>query len=75
MQRRNKWGDKTENLAKGDIIILKDIDLFQRSWPMGRIVEVYRGSDGLVKSVDVVIKGKIFRQPITKLVRLLGKEN
>ena len=31
LQRRNKWRDKTENLAKGDIIILKDIDLFQRS--------------------------------------------
>ena len=60
---------------RGDIIILKDIDLFLRSWPMGHIIEVYPGSNGLERSVDVLVKGKIFRRPITKLVRLLRKEN
>ena len=41
---------------------------------MGRIVKEYPGSDGLVRVVDVLSKGKTNRRPIAKLIRLLGEE-
>ena len=41
---------------------------------MGRVLKVYTGSDGLVRAVDVKIKGKAFRRPIHKVVRLLGED-
>ena len=75
LQRRNKWKQPSKNLQTGDIVLLKDSDTFQRSWPMGRVLRVYTGSDGLVRAVDVKIKGKAFRRPIHKLVRLLGEDD
>ena len=58
----------------GDIVLIKDDDTFQRCWPMRRIVKEYLGSDGLVRVVDVLSKGKTYRRPIAKLIRLLGEE-
>ena len=59
-QRMNKWKQPSKNLQTGDIVLLKDSDTFQRSWPMGTVLRVYTGSDGLVRAVDVKIKGKAF---------------
>ena len=56
-------------------MLLKDSDTSQRTWPVGRVLRVYIGSDGLVRAVDVKIKGKAFRRPVHKLVRLLGEDD
>ena len=37
---------------------------------MGRIQRVYPGTDGLVRAVDVYIKGKELRKRVTRLVKL-----
>ena len=37
----------------GDVIILQDDNLIPLKWPLGRIVEVHPGSDGLVRVVQV----------------------
>ena len=58
----------------GDVVLIKDDDTFQRCWPMGRIVKEYPGSDGLVRVVDVMSKGKTYRRPIAKLIKLLGEK-
>ena len=58
----------------GDIVLIKDDEAFQRCWPMGRIVKEYPGSDGLVRVVDVLSKGKTYCWPIAKLIRLLREE-
>ena len=71
LQRHSKWKSTLPNLRTGDIVLLKDNELFQRSWPMGIITKAYPGSDGLVRAVDVRIKNKIYRCPIHKLVKLL----
>ena len=39
-------------------------------WPLGKIAQVYPGIDGKVRVVDVVVRGKIYRRPITVLVPL-----
>ena len=74
LNRRTKWKRFANNLTVGDIVLIKDDDTFQRCWPMGRIVKEYLGSDGLVRVVDVLSKGKTYRRPIAKLIRLLGEE-
>ena len=74
LNRRTKWKRFANNLTVGDIVLIKDDDTFQRCWPMGRIVKEYPGSDGLVRVVDILSKGKTYRRPIVKLIRLLGEE-
>ena len=44
-----------------------------RSWPMGRVVDTFPGTDGLVRAVSIKVRGKIFRRPVHKLVKLLGE--
>ena len=44
-------------------------------WAIGRIEEVYRGKDGLVRSVSLKAKGKSYKRPITKLIMILESED
>ena len=71
---RTKWKRFANNFTVGDIALIKDDDTFQRCWPMGRIVKEYPGSDGLVRVVDVLSKGKTYHRSIAKFIRLLGEE-
>ena len=56
-------------------MLLKDSDTFQRTWPMGRVSAVFKGSDGLVRVADVTIGCKTYRHPIHKLVMILGEDD
>ncbi len=41
------------SIAVGDIVLVKDSDLFIHSWPLARVVQTHPGSDGLVRVVTV----------------------
>lgn len=73
LQRRNKWHHPQRNLEKGDVVLIKDQDTFQRVWPMGLITAVFPGKDGLVRVAEVRSQGKVLRRPIHKLVPLLSE--
>ena len=70
---QDKWKRSVQDIKIGDIVLLKDEDLFQRSWPMGRVSKTYPGPDSKVRAVDLFIAGKTFRRSVHKLVRLLGE--
>ena len=74
LDKISRWINKINNLAEGDVVLVKDSDLFQWSWPMGRVIKIFHGSDGLVRAVDVFMHVKTFRRPVTKLVKLLGND-
>ena len=75
LQRRNKWNLPGMNLRPGDLVLLKDSDTFQRTWPMGHVSAVFKGSDGLVRVADVTIGRKTYKRPIHKLVMFLGEDD
>ena len=54
MQAYYKWKKKKPNLAVGDVVLLRDKSYFQTHWGLARVVELFPGRDGLVRSVDVV---------------------
>ncbi len=74
LQARSKWFKQRENVCVGDIVLVIDKDVARSKWNMGRVEEVYPGSDGLVRSVKVRTVTGIYDRPITKLVMLLSKE-
>lgn len=53
MQRRGKWRREQRNFKEGDVVLIKDLDTFNRNWPLGKVVKAHPGSDGLVRVVDV----------------------
>ena len=75
LNKYNKWRSNSRNLSIGDIVVLKEENTIPTKWPLGRIVAVHPGTDGLVRVVDVRTSQGIYRRPITKLALLLGPEN
>ena len=54
-----------------DIVLLKDTDLFIRTRPLRRVIEVHPGKDGLVRVATIKTARGIYRRAIHKLVPLV----
>ncbi len=75
MQARNKWQTPSRNFCVDDIVVVKDDTLVQRTWPLGRIVKLYPGSDDLVRTADILCNGKEYNRAINRLVLLVSAES
>ena len=63
------------NLAANDMILLTDERLPPLSWPLGRIMEVYLGNDGHVRSVLVRTQNGVYKRPAYKARKLPGQND
>ena len=48
LQSRQKWHEVRRNVAEGDIVLVVEQNIPRGDWPLGRIIEVNHGRDGLV---------------------------
>ena len=75
LHKAGKWNKPQRNLQVGDVVLLKDEEMFARSWPKGLIIKTYPGTDGKVRVVDVKTeKGISHKRPIVKVVVLLPQD-
>ena len=58
------------NLCKGDLVLIKEDNIPRFKWPLGVIVDVFVGKDGLVRSVKVKTKNGEITRPIQRLYDL-----
>ena len=49
LQRYSKWAHPQRTIRVTAIVLLKDTELFVRSWPLARVIEVHPGKDGQVR--------------------------
>jgi len=74
LQVRQKWNEKSKNIQKDDIVLVKDENLPRNQWPLGRVVKTFPDDqDGLVRQVQLYIptsKSEL-RRPIHKLCLLV----
>ncbi len=70
LQRRQKWTQIQQNLQVNDIVIVMDDGLPRNMWQLGRIIDVHRGQDGLVRSANVKTQHSVLSRPIAKLCLL-----
>ncbi|CAB0036225.1 unnamed protein product [Trichogramma brassicae] len=72
LQQRTKWLRRRESIAVGDIVLLMDPSLLRPTgrWPLGRIIEVHHGRDGLVRTAVIKTAHGTYTRPIVKLVLL-----
>ncbi|GFX27320.1 integrase catalytic domain-containing protein [Trichonephila clavipes] len=65
--QRGKWMIEKDNVMYGTMVIVKEDFTPVCNWLLGRVVEVYHGSDGKVRTVRIKTKNGEFRRPITKI--------
>jgi hypothetical protein len=60
-------------------VLLREDSLMRNDWPIAKVVNVYPGSDELVRSVKIRIarddlrsEPRFLERPVTKLVKLLS---
>ena len=70
LQERSKWIRPRRNFSVGDIVLLVDNQTVRNSWPLGRVVDVYPGRDGLVRCLKVRTATAVLERPIAKCVLL-----
>jgi hypothetical protein len=70
IQLRQKWTKTERNIEVGDIVIVIDENAPRSTWLLGRILETFTGSDGLVRSAKVATKTSELVRPIHKLCLL-----
>lgn len=74
LQVRQKWQIVGRNLAKDDIVLVADKSSPRNCWPLGRILEVYPGRDGLIRSARLKTGNGELVRPIEKLCILEGQD-
>ncbi|XP_038106708.1 uncharacterized protein LOC119766311 [Culex quinquefasciatus] len=68
LQQRYKWSTQTSNLVKGSLVLLREDSLPMLKWPMGRIVDVHPGADGIVRVASVRLPtGTVSRRAVSRL--------
>ncbi|XP_068250434.1 uncharacterized protein [Palaemon carinicauda] len=65
-----KGFNKKCDLSKGDLVLIKEDNLPRLKWPLGVIVDVFKGRDGLVRSVRLKTKKGEMTRPIQRLYNL-----
>jgi len=73
--QRRKWAQMKRNVAVGDVVMVVDTNEARCHWPLGRVMKVFPGTDGLVRSVELVVRDKTITRPISKLVMLVEGED
>ena len=70
LQSRQKWLLPKRNLVVGDIVLMVDEDTPRSVWPTARVLKVFPGKDGLVRSVEVKTRNSTLVRPVNKLCLL-----
>lgn len=67
LQQRPKWLHSYENVKVGQLFLIKDDNRNINHWPLGRVLEVHPGTDGLIRVVTLKTLSGILKRPIHKL--------
>ena len=70
LHRRSKWLMACRNVRVGDLMLIMDEHTPRSLWPLGLVIDVNVGRDGLVRSVRLKTKSTELVRPVTKIVFL-----
>ncbi|XP_034934693.1 uncharacterized protein [Chelonus insularis] len=66
----SKWKHPAHNITVGSLVLLTDERFPPTKWPLARVIEVFPGSDGLIRTVKLRTATAELVRPLTKLVIL-----
>lgn len=65
-----KWNEVTTPIKQGSMVLIVDERYPSAKWPLGRVVQVHPGQDGLIRVVTVKTQVSEYKRPVTKLCLL-----
>ena len=71
---RRKWDAQKRNVRVDDVVNVADTNAVRGKWSIGRVVQVYPGTDGKVRNVRIKTATGEYRRPITKIVVIYPAE-
>ena len=63
----SKWWKEYPDLSVGDVFLVVSADTPRGRWPLGRVLEVYPGSDGRVRVAKLQVGGKQVTRSVVRL--------
>lgn len=70
LQQRPKWERQHKTFEIDDVVVLKEPNLPQNKWLLGRIIQVHPGKDDKVRVVTIKTERSTYTRPITKIALL-----
>ena len=65
--QRSKWSkEQVRNLKEGELVWLVDDSVKRCEYKLGRIIEIFTGNDGVVRSARVKMAHGDLNQPVVK---------
>jgi len=64
---RKKWNTERRNVRVDDFVLVQNQNAIRGTWSIGRIVEVFPGSDGKVRNVSVKTPKGVYERSVTKI--------
>ncbi|XP_045478546.1 uncharacterized protein LOC123683495 [Harmonia axyridis] len=68
MLQRNKWHSENVCPSEGDLVLIKGVESSSATWPIGRILKLYPGPDGIIRVASVKTATGQYTRALTKLV-------
>lgn len=73
LQRVPRYAKRLANLKLNDLVILKE-STPSTLWPLGRVMKLYPGVDGIVRVIDIKTKNGTYKRKINHVLPLTPEE-
>ncbi|XP_076247771.1 uncharacterized protein LOC143187438 [Calliopsis andreniformis] len=70
LNSRSKWTSGTHPIKEGTIVLLREDNTPSMQWPLGRVIKVQPGSDGIIRAVTVKTATNTLDRNVKRLVPL-----
>ncbi|XP_076477262.1 uncharacterized protein LOC143303108 [Bombus vancouverensis nearcticus] len=70
LTRRNRWDKGKHNIREGTVVILREDNVPSMQWPLGRVIKVHPGADGIIRTATVQTATSILDRGVKRLVPL-----
>lgn len=67
LQIRKEWDKAQRDLKQNDLVLFREDNILQSSWPLARVIETYPGKDDIVCSAKIKLPNFVLTRPCNKL--------
>jgi hypothetical protein len=70
LRRWRRSLEETRSPAVGEVVLVEETSGPRSRWPLGRVSRLLPGPDGVVRAVEIEIRGHVTRRPVQRLIPL-----
>lgn len=70
LTNRNKWNKGGHSIREGTIVILREDNVPSMHWPLGRVIKVHPGADGVIRTATIQTAKSVLDRAVKRLVPL-----